>query len=277
MKTQLRVAVTIAPLGELRPALEWVASIGARGVQMNAVQLNALGREHGGTLDNSARRDLRATLRRFELECSGLDAWIPPSDWLQAATVDRVVAAMQGVVLLAADLDRAPVTLSLPAAVDDATQEARRRDAIAAVASSAELHGVALANAASATNTSSARGAVIATSGATATGSSMFTASGIGVCIDPPAVLATGGSVSHAVAAAAGRVVAARLCDLLRTGLRGPVGQADGQLDLLEYRIALEMAGFTGLPVIDARQWHEPRLGIEQSMTAWRDAIPAQT
>jgi sugar phosphate isomerase/epimerase len=97
-----------------------------------------------------------------------------------------------------------------------------------------------------------------------------------GTLLDPAALLATGIDPAAAATQAAGEVVAARVVDQLRSGLRGPIGsRGDGRLDVLAYRIALEASGFAGLPVIDARQWADPRGGVGQSVAAWTQAMPS--
>jgi sugar phosphate isomerase/epimerase len=249
------VAVTLAPLGAVQESLEWISAAGIRGVQLSATHAGLRPRD----LDISARRDLRATLRRLELVCSGIDAWIPVDQWSDSATMERAVDALRQVCRLAEELDRVPVSLTLPAADSDAAREARRRDAVSAVVQAASVHGVLLAD--------------IAWSTGTARAEAPFPP--VGVCIDPAAILASARRPYPVVTGAAGRIASARVVDLLRTGHRGPLGDADGQLDVTEYRVALESAGCTALPVIDARQWAEPRAGVRRSLAAWSAAVPS--
>lgn len=267
--------MTIAPLGQPREAMEWVSAQGVRGVQLSAAHVAG----HADELGTSALRDVRATLRRLELVCAGIDAWVPPGDWLLAERVDRVVAACTRAIALAGALDRVPVVLAVPARSARPAEEAHRRDALAAIAQQAERHGVLLADATpraphtrdepSAGLLAPAPHVVARPPRAQGDGPGFPP---VGVCIDPAAVLATGHRVHDALVAAAGRVVAARVCDLLRSGMRGPVGSPDGQLDLLEYRATLGAVGFAGLPVIDARQWAHPHEGVTRSLEAWRGA-----
>jgi hypothetical protein len=64
--------------------------------------------------------------------------------------------------------------------------------------------------------------------------------------------------------------------DLLRSGLRGPIGEQGGsRLDAMAYRLALEMAGFSGLPVIDCRQWQSPQQGVRWCASRWVALLPA--
>lgn len=247
MHTQQRVAVTLAPLGEPQESLAWISAQGARGVQLSAAQPGLRPRE----LDGSARRDLRAVFRRLELECSGIDAFVPPDQFTDGVTSERAIDAVRHSCALASEMGRVPVCVSLPAPSTEAAKEARRQDAIAALVSAASSHGVLLAN--------------------IADNSAPWPP--IGVCIDPAAALASKREPDAVVLASAGRIVAARIVDLLKSGTRGPIGHPEGQLECLDYRISLESAGFSGLPVIDARGWADPRAGAVRSLAAWRDAI----
>lgn len=246
--------MTLAPLGAVQESLEWISASGIRGVQLSATHAGMRPRE----LDGSARRDLRATLRRLELVCSGIDAWIPPDQWSDSATMERAVDALRQVCRLAEELDRVPVSLALPGKDADAAREARRSDAVAAVVQAANVHGVLLAD--MAWSTGSPRAEVPYPP--------------VGVCIDPAAILASARRPFPVVTGASGRIAGARVVDLLRTGHRGPLGDSDGQLDVTEYRVALESAGCTALPVIDARQWTEPRAGALRSLAVWSAAVP---
>lgn len=73
----------------LRERLEWAASLGFRGVGINAAEAGARPRELG----RSARRDLASVLRRHELLVAGVDLWIPPAHYLDAARADRAMSA----------------------------------------------------------------------------------------------------------------------------------------------------------------------------------------
>jgi sugar phosphate isomerase/epimerase len=96
------------------------------------------------------------------------------------------------------------------------------------------------------------------------------------VCVDPAAVLAGGGDPAAVVAAAGARIVAARVVDLLRSGLRGPVDEPGAsRLDTLGYRVALEVAGFRGLPVIDCRQWTDMRRAVLDTAQRWAALLPS--
>jgi hypothetical protein len=65
-------------------------------------------------------------------------------------------------------------------------------------------------------------------------------------------------------------LIAARLSDLLTTGLRGPIGTPDGRMDVTSYHVALSIAGFTRPIVLDLRQWSNPWTDIELAAKRWR-------
>jgi sugar phosphate isomerase/epimerase len=268
-RVQVPLGVTIAALGDTAAALAWVASRGIAGVQLSATHPSMRPRDLGV----SARRDLRATLARYELVVTGIDAWIPSEHFIDPSHADRAIEAACAACEFASEFGRVPVTLQLPRAASiagalgtaphaagassNAAQEshaARRHDAIGAIASAAERSGVTIADA------SGAAGAPWPP---------------MGVSLDPAAVLAEGGDPVNMVSQLGPRLVSARVVDLLRSGMRGPVGAAgESRLDVLGFRVALEMAGLARFPVIDARQWIVPHAGVIATVQAWGGAIP---
>ena len=270
-RVQIPLGVTIAALGDTAAALAWVASRGIAGVQLSATHPSMRPRDLGA----SARRDLRATLARYELVVTGIDAWIPSEHFIDPAHADRAIEAACAACEFASEFGRVPVTLQLPratnhagaqstagphaaGATNNAAQEshaARRHDAINAIASAAERSGVTVADA------SGAAGAPWPP---------------MGVSLDPAAVLAEGGDPVNRVSQLGPRLVSARIVDLLRSGMRGPIGAAgESRLDVLGFRVALEMAGLARFPVIDARQWIDPHAGVLATVQAWGRAIPS--
>lgn len=233
------LGVTTGPLGSAAEAIAEVAAMGLAAVQLDASDATMRPREMGA----SARRDLAASLRRLGLRASGIDCFVPVERFDDAAQVERAMQAVVGSIALAESLDRVPVCLHLP-----------RLEAVAAeLRREADRRGVALADF-----------TLPVPDGAGAIG------------IDPAALLAAGSDPSAQVAAVAGRVAAARVVDLLRSGMRGPIEQAGAsRLDALAYRVALEMAGFRGLPVIDCRQWVDARRGVRESAERWTALLPA--
>lgn len=248
-RTQVPLSVTLAPLGEPGEAMAWASGAGLRGVQLSVTGTGMRPRDLGP----SARRDLRATLTRLELVASGIDALVPGAHFLDPATAERALDAVEGACGLAGDLGRVPVTVQLPAATDDASR-VRRRDILTRLASAADRVGVSIADLG---------------------GGDDAAWPPVGVAVDPAAVLADGGDPANAVSRAGARLVAVRVVDLLRSGMRGPLGLAgEARLDALAFRIAVELAGGSGLPVIDCRQWPHPREGVRQTVDAWQRADP---
>jgi sugar phosphate isomerase/epimerase len=257
------LAPTLEPLladvvGDVRAALDRLAGMGFRCVQLSATQPGLRPRE----LDRSARRDLLATLRRKELTLAGIDLWIPPGHLLEPARVDYALDAVQQAIELAADLERCPVSVNLPRAVESAAQTADEKEivksnpsttnspsaVIESIAACADRHGVAIADHAQ----------------------PLQRFSGIGAGIDPATWLAAGLDPVKELFKLSDRLISARLCDLLTTGLRGPIGdRRHGRLDALAYRATLDTIGYRRPVVIDARQWSDPWNGIGQCASAW--------
>ncbi len=249
-RMQSMVGVTIAPLGSPQRAFAVLRALGARGAQLSATQPGMRPRELGA----SARRDLVATLARNELVASGFDVWIPPSHFVDPAHADRAIDAVVAACELAGELGRVPVTLELPvAAADDAACRARRAEAVAAMAAAADRHGVRIADAG---------------------GGADAPWPPIGASIDAAGSLAQGSDPAADLARAGARGVSVRISDLSRTGMRMPPGDPGGRIDLLALRVAIELTGSTGLPVIDARQWAEPVEGVGRALAAWGAAVP---
>lgn len=234
------LAITLQPLGSGADALDAVAALGLTGVQFDASDPRMRPRELG----ESARRDLAASLRCRGLVASGIDCFVPVERFADAARVERALEAVRGSIALAERLGRVPVCVHL-SGVDGAVAMELAREA--------ERRGVQLAD--------------FAFPPASTT---------FAVGIDPAAVLAAGGDPAAAVTSAGARVVAARVVDLLRSGMRGPIGEpGSSRLDAMTYRLALELAGFRGLPVVDCRQWTAPVDGARTCVARWLDLLPA--
>ncbi len=235
------LAPTLGPLGEEpRAALERLAAMGFRYVQLSATQSGLRPRELG----RSARRDLLVRMRRLQMRISGLDLWIPPDHFLDPAHVDRAVDAVGATLQLAGDLERCPVSLELPRPVDDATLES----VIDVISQQALRVGVQVADHA----------------GPDAP------LDHLGIGIDPAAQLSRDEDPAVAVTSSADRLVSARLCDLLTSGMRGPIGETQGaRLDVLSYRVALSVCGYDRPVVVDARQWTQPWPGLTQTAQTW--------
>jgi sugar phosphate isomerase/epimerase len=230
---------------EVRAALQRLAAMGYRAVQLSAAQRGL----RPADLDRSARRDLLATLRRIELAVSGIDVWIPPADLLDAARCDRALGAVRGAIELAADLGRCPVSLILPH--DD--RNPRAIESRQTIIDSADRHGVALADHAI----------------------SQRDAARFGIGIDPAAWLGNNLDPVEAVlrAGQAGRLESVRISDLDTAGFRCPPGTPGGRLDLLAYRVTVATSGFEKAVIVDARQWTDPWSGLRGAMDAWTNAL----
>ena len=233
MPSRIHASATIEPLRlPPRRAFERVRAMGYAFVQLSAAQPGLRPRELGA----SARRDLVATLRRLELLCSGLDLWIPPEHLVDAARVDRAVAAVRDAVRLAHDLGGGPVSLSLP---DDASAS----ECIDEIAAEAMRFGVPIADYAS----------------------KRSQRDGIGLGIDPPALIGRGEDPADHVLSAGPDLIAARLADLTMSGMRAPVGGRDGRLDHDAYLATLSAGGHERPVIVDARQWNDPEGGLLNS------------
>jgi len=233
------LGVTLGPLGTPSEAIELAASWGLAGVQFDAGDPSLRPRELG----ESARRDLAATLRRRGLVASGIDCFVPVDRFADPARVERAVEAVQGCLVLSESLGRVPVCMHLPEKGAEQVRDTLTAEAV--------RRGVALV-------------AFTPCSAAATVG------------VDPAATLAAGQDPVAQVHQAAGRVGAARVVDLLSSGMRGPIGEPSGsRLDAMAWRLALEMSGFRGLPVIDARQWTQVRPGILATVERWAALLPA--
>ncbi|MBL9118612.1 MAG: sugar phosphate isomerase/epimerase [Phycisphaerae bacterium] len=268
-----RLAVTLAPLvesatanspGNAQDALGAIARMGYPAVQWSATSPGLRPRD----LDASARRGIVSSMRRLELTCSGVDAWIPPGHLLDPATIDRAVGAIELAVRLAADLALGPslsasdrllrphVSLLLPSETEFAERPAvasQAKDALDGLASLAARLGVVIAD--------HALDAMQRT-----------TRDGFGVGIDPALWVAAGRDPSAAATTAAGHLAAARLVDSFRSGMRGPILEpGESRLDVTAYRVALDLIGFRSPLVVDARQWRDPLAGVETTIRRWAE------
>lgn len=241
-------------------SLQRLAALGYRAVQLSATRQGMRPRD----LDGSARRALRALLRRIELEPSGIDLWIPSAHFTDATRIDRAIAAVADAVEFAAEFGRVSVSLLLPAMKTEATTEVTTlRDAIEAMLAHADRHGVDLVDFAAPAIAGAHRAA-------------LTHAGRLRVGIDPPAWIAQGGDPAAALLAHAATLGGLRLCDLTRSGMRAPIADSacgvagdDAQLDVLPLAAALSVASPNLVPVADPRQWRAPWDGLAQTRDVW--------
>ena len=241
-----RLAATVAPLVAsgacpgLREALAWASVTGFPAVQLSVVDSELKPREFGP----SARRDLAATLSRLELSCAGIDMFLPAAHLADAMLVSRAVEAVLAAIEFAADFGRAPVTVPI---ASDAPAEV-----ISALAGAAERSGVELL-----------APVLRADDGAGLAPPRLAS-------VDCASVLGAGHAPEQLVLALGKKVGGVRLVDLMRSGLRGPILEPrEARLDALGLRVALDAIGFERTPVVDARQWSDPRRGLEASLARW--------
>lgn len=207
----------------MRERIARVAAWGYRWLQLDGTVPTLRARE----MDRSARRDLASVLRREGLMCSGIDLWIPPAHFAEAARADRAVeATVQGAEMLS-ELVRLGAARGALCVMLPATPAAGVEEALCAAC---ERHGVDIAD-----HRVPLRGA----------------AGVIGSGIDPGAAVMAGLDPAAQVLALTGPVKSARLSDVSGAG-RVPYGT--GRVDTLAYEVALTTKGFTGAVVVDLRE-----------------------
>ncbi len=231
------LAPTVAELGvPLRDGMTLL-----RRWSMRAVQLGATG-PYGirpRTWSRSAVRDLKSTLRRMELVVAGIDLWIPPAHFSDAAQVERAVDAVGACCSFAGTLQCATITMDLqPPWPSEAVLDAIRASAATA--------GVAIALA-----------GVIGED----------VPHGFVRSIDPAAWLAEG---EDPILAAADASASVRLSDLA-AGVRVPPGGPGGRLDVPAFQAACSVGGGDRPVVADLRWLSEPAKALASMRTVWGD------
>jgi len=251
--SDLSLAPGVEPLvrisgGSVRSAVERLSRLGFSAVQLDATLSGLRPRELG----RRARQDLLALLRRLGPRPGGLDLFIPRTHFLDPQHVDRAMAATTAGIELAADLGRLPLSIVLP--VKDIAEDAR-----SALVQSADDHGIRLG--------------IHAEDHVDALLSWIQEVDlpALGAAIDPAAVLGRAEDPVRVCHRLGPRLVAARLCDFA-DGLRCHVG--DGELDVMQYRIALDLAAGqrAGPIVLDLRGLKDPDQAARVAAKAWDDA-----
>jgi sugar phosphate isomerase/epimerase len=260
--SDLTLAPTIRPVvkatdGTVRTALDRLASAGFRAVQLDGTLPGLRPRE----LDQRARKDLLALLTRRGVTLAGIDLFIPKRHFAEAENLDRAMAAALAGVQLAADLGRVPVSLALP--IKAMTDEAK-----SSLVAAADGHGVRLA--VHAEDQIDALLEWIA----------KIDLPSLGAGLDPAAVLMRNQDPSTLAQRLGKRLAVARLSDIAGTGgdddaeaagLRAAVG--DGDLDVVGYRVAVDLAGGrTGPVVLDLRGMENPLAAAAQASRQWEKA-----
>jgi len=227
-----------------KAAIEEIHALGVRGIALDAAAPDFRPRE----LTRSARRDLAASLRRRELEFTGLDLWIPPEHFSEATNAHRAIDAVNQAAEMSSELaglvggrSKPVVSVVLPMEMNPT-----ERDAIGANAQRV--------------------GAIIADHQP----EPCEHVAGIGIGIDPTMVLMTGKSAGKAVTHAGKDLASVRLSDLSAMG-RCVVGAQGGKLDVRGYAGALIVAGQEWI-VLDVREMPEPRVAADRARQAWSEA-----
>lgn len=251
--SDLTLAPAVGPLvrGEgltVREAIEAVAQAQFTSIQLDASLAGLRPRE----LDQRARKDLLALLKRRGLRLAGWDLFIPPRHYLDDSTSDRAWQATLGAVELAADTERRPLSLTLP--VSEVGDEARSM-----LIEAADRCGVRLAW--HAEDQLQALAAAIQAADVPV----------LGAGVDPAALIASRQDPAEWVHRFARRLISARLSDAAASGERRPVG--DGDLDVADYRVAVDLASEREGPVVlDLRGLAAPLSAAVAARQAWERA-----
>lgn len=254
--SDLTLAPTITPIvratdGTVKTALSRLAEAGFRGVQLDATLSGIRPRE----LDATGRRDLSASARRAGLVVGGVDLFIPRDHYAEPANVDRATQATLAAITLAADLGRVPLSINLPI-------DLLEKDVGSALLAGAEAHGVTLV--------------VHAEDQLDALADWLNQADSdlVGMGLDPAALLGARADPSTIAQSHTGQLTGARLNDTRRgraDGSRCPVGAGD--LDLMSYRISIDLAPHRRGPVVlDLRGLSNPLDAAVLANQAWDDA-----
>ena len=228
-----------------KAAIEEIHALGVRGITLDASAPDFRPR----SLTRSARRDLAASLRRRELEFTGLDLWIPQEHFADANHAQRAIDAVTQAAELSSELatlvggrSRPVVSVILPTEMNETDRQA--------IGANAQRVGAAIVD---------------------HQPEPYDCIAGIGLGIDPAMVLMTGNSPGKAVTHAGERLASVRLDDMNAMG-RCVVGTQGGKLDIKGYAGALIVAGQEWI-TLDVREIPEPSVAYQQARQAWADAV----
>jgi len=246
---EISISTTGLPTGSSDPraAIDLVASQAARGIAIDAMISGMRPRE----LTRSARRDIAASLRRRELEFTGLDLWIPQDHFTDPINAQRAIEATQQACEMSVEIASLVGSRSKPIV------------SIVLPIDLGEIERIAIGAHAQRVGATIADHQVIDHESFTPT-------PGVGIGIDPTMILMTGNSAGKAITQAGSQLVAARLSDSSAMG-RCVVGAPGSQLDLKGYAGALIVASQDWV-TLDLRQLPEPIEAIARSRQAWVDA-----
>lgn len=215
-------------------------------------------------LTRSARRDLAASLRRRELEFTGLDLWIPPEHFADPTHTHRAIDALSQAATLTVELATLVAGRSQPVLSIVLPEEMNPTDR-AAIGAIAQSTGALIADHQPQSSASSE----------STSESSPEPTPGIDIGIDPVMILLTGNSpgkaITQASAHASTHLASVRLSDLNSMG-RCPVGAPGSKLDLQSYAGALLVAGKEWI-TLDLRALPDPIAATTQAHQAWSNAL----
>ena len=250
----MSLAPTLTPIVRqrghtMRGALDALAPGQFKAVQLDATLSGLRPRE----LDQRGRRDLLALLTRRDLRLAGLDLFFPRSHFQQSQHLDRAMTATLAAIGLAADLGRVPLSVALP--VEDLNPDVK-----SALVEAADGHSIRLA--------------VHAEDQLDALGNWVEEVDlpALGFAIDPASLLAQGKDPVEIAQGLGKTISVARLSDLSSSEtLRCFTGS--GELDVIGFRVALDLAtGRTGPVVLDLRGLDNPLGAATAACEAWHQA-----
>jgi len=251
--SDLRLAPTLGPVvvsssSTPRRGLQHLAEAKFTAVQLDATLAGLRPRE----LDTSARRDLASTLARSGLTLCGLDFFIPTDHYTDPAHQERAVEAACAACALAGELGRVPVSLNLPIDEVDATVVDALLGAASGSGTTLMLHSEGDLAALQAWLKSHDPSVVMAG-------------------FDPSAMLATRADPVAAVQSLGAWLGSARLSDAARgQGGGDRVAVGSGDLDLLSYRVSVDLAPARRGPVVlDLRGLANPLTAAQAAQSAW--------
>lgn len=253
--SDLRLAPTLGPIAQAmrspKLAIERIAKLGMSAIQLDAALPGLRPRE----LDRTARRDLAATLRRSGLTLAGIDLLIPPDHFREAEHLDRAAAAALAALELAADLGRVPLTLSLPGPDSDA-------ELVDVLIQGSDQFGVPVV-----ALSDQPIDALIAWRNGI--DSSLVTCT-----IDPAQRLTSRSDPAECIQALGSGFGVARLADARRGLADSRCVLGDGDLDLLSYRVSVDLAASAlGPVVLDLRQLTSPEIAATTANSRWQGSM----
>ena len=231
-------------------ALDRVAAMGFRSVQLDATLSGIRPRE----LNRRARKDLLAWLSRRDLRLAGLDFFIPRQHYVEIEHIDRAMNATTAALELAADLGKVPLSVALP--IEKLGQSER-----AALAEAADRYDVPLA--------------VHAEDQLDALVSWIRDVDlpVVGCGIDPASVLANGGNPIRLVQDPGMQWLVARLSDARIDASAQRCDVGDGDLDVVNYRVALDLSvDRVGPVVLDLRSLNDAMGSATHADEMWSNA-----